>query len=200
MKQEINFYTEILRIRNIPLSFHVMKNFIYGLFIFMIISTIILGIIQLKNERDLQELEKKQSNTLNQLQSQESKITSKIDRDQVISQLEINEKLYEKNKQVLNELELMTKSGSDGFSKYLISLSKSVPQGLWLTKIEFINAGKNFSLHGKSIEPSLVTTFVGFLNKEPSFRGKVLNLFDMVYNKTDAVLEFTIKTGTENTL
>ncbi len=199
MKQDINFYTEILRIRNIPLSFHVMKNFIYGLFIFMIASTIILGIIQLKNEHDLQTLEKKQSNTLNQLQSQESKITPKVDRDQIVSQLEINDKLYEKNKKVLDDIERITQSGSEGFSKYLISLSDSVPKGLWLTKIEFMNAGKNFSLYGKAIEPSLVTRFISFLNKEPTFHGKVLDLFDMVYNKTDSVLDFTIKTGTENT-
>jgi len=198
MKQQINFYIEILRIRNIPLSFHVMKNFVYGLFLFMIVSTIILGIIQLKNEKDLKDLEKKQLNTFTQLQSQESKITSRTDRDQIATQLEINERLYEKNKAVFEELSQLLNSRSEGFSKYLISLSKSVPRGLWLTKIELSDSGKHFSLYGKAIEARLVTTFISSLNNEPPFKGKVLNIFDIVYNKADSVLEFKIQTGTDN--
>jgi Tfp pilus assembly protein PilN len=198
MNQTINFYTEILRIRNIPLSFHVMKNFVYGLCLFMLISTVILGIIQLKNEKDLKDLEKQQLNTFSKLQSQESKVTSKTNRDQIIAQLEINDKLYEKNKEVLEELDQVFKSGSEGFSKYLISLSKSIPRGLWLTKIELLDSGKRFSLSGKALEAKLVTAFISSLNKEPAFKGKVLNIFDIVYNKTDSVLEFRIQTGTEN--
>lgn len=198
MNQQINFYTEILRVRNIPMSFHVMKNFIYGLFLFMIVSTIILGIIQLKNEKDLKNLEKQQLNTFTKLQSQESKVTSKMDRDQIVAKLETNDKLYEKNKKVLDELEQVMKYGSGGFSVYLLSLSKSVPRGLWLTKIELSDSGKHFSLQGKAIEANLITTFISSLNKEPSFKGKILNLFDVTYNKTDSVLEFKIQTGTEN--
>lgn len=198
MRQQINFYTDIIKVRNIPLSFYVIKNFIYGLFLFITIATIILGIIQLKNERDLKNLEKEQLNIFSKLQSQESKITSKGDREQIIAQLEMNEKLYEKNKKILKELNELIKSGSVGFSKYLISLSKSVPSGLWLTKIEFSDSGKRFSLFGKAIQPALVTTFISSLNKEPVFEGKVLNIFDIVYNKSDHVLEFKIQTEMGN--
>lgn len=199
MKQEINFYTEILRIRNIPISFDVMKNFIYGLFLFMIVSTIILGIIQIKNERDLKELEKQQLNTFSQLQTQESKITSKSDREQIITQLEITNKLYEKNKRVLEELEYIMQSGSKGFSPYLLSLSNSVPKGVWLTAIEVSDSGKRFSLTGKTVEAKLVTNFISELKKESPFSGKALNILNLMYNKTDGTLDFKIQTGTEVT-
>lgn len=198
MKQQINFYTEILRIRNIPLSFHTMKNFIYGLFLFMLVSTLILGIIQFKNEHDLRELEKKQLSTTSQLKTQASKITSRQDREQIISQLEVTEKLYEKNKKTLQALDDILQTGSEGFSKYLMSLSRSVPKGLWLSKIELSDAGRQFSLYGKTTHANLVTDFLSALSKETPFSGKVLKIFDIDYNKTEEILEFKIKTGIEN--
>ncbi|MEY3182524.1 MAG: hypothetical protein RLZ35_509 [Pseudomonadota bacterium] len=199
MNQQINFYNQILKTRNIPLSFNVMKIFIYGLMIFMAAATFSLIVIQIKNERDLKHLEAKQQNTFSQLQSQESKLTSKNDREKIITQIESTNQSYEKNKKTLQELENLLNSGTEGFSKALISLSKSVPRGLWLTKIELNDSGKTFSLIGKTIEAKLVTEFISALKKESSFKGKILEIFDISYNKTDNALDFKIQTGKPRT-
>jgi Tfp pilus assembly protein PilN len=199
MTQKINFYTDILRQRNIPLSFRTMKHFTYVLLIFMFFVTLILVIKQLKTKHDLKSLEKIRLSSSSQLKSQESKITPRQEREQIVSQLEITEKSYDKNKQTLELLDKLIAVESEGFSKYLTSLSRSVPSGLWLTKIELFNSGRQFSLRGKTMQPNLITDFIESLRKEEPFSGKILRLLDMTYNKEEGSSEFTIQTETQKT-
>jgi len=194
MIQQINFYKEIVRKRSIPLSFSTMKNFVYGLCFFMLSVTVILMIMQYMSERSLKKLEDKQQQMTSKLQSKSSEMIPKESRDQIMAELKDVEDLYEKNQKILKDLTSMENKGSSGFSSYLLDLAHTVPKGLWLTKMKFIQGGAQFSLDGKTIQPELLTTFISHLHDTDSFSGKTLNVVDLETNESDPFLSFKIET------
>jgi len=193
MRQTINLYQFILDQRNLPLSFRTMLSVFYGFLLLLLFISGILLLIHLKNIHDLKKLEEKQSLASRALQTKSSKVIPKQTREQIQSSLAQQEKIKTQNERTLDQFKNVFNKTQQGFSEKLISLAKSAPTGLWLTRIEFLSEGDFFSFSGKTIDPFLITDFIDALSEESTFSGKSFQIFSAKLDPKENVTEFTLK-------
>jgi MSHA biogenesis protein MshI len=67
-------------------------------------------------------------------------------------------------------------SGSSGFSEQLMALSRQHQEGLWLTRIELSNGGRDMALTGKVTDPALLPQYIQRLSVEPVFAGQAFRV------------------------
>lgn len=84
---------------------------------------------------------------------------------QQVNQLEKQKSLSPTEMKVQKEFLL-----PQSFSHYMIGLAQGVPKGLWLTDIEIDQGLRKFRLEGYSLSKKMITEFLRFLGKTPSFR------------------------------
>lgn len=78
------------------------------------------------------------------------------------------------------------------FSTYLKALSESVPEGLWLTTFNINEDVQDFSIHGYSLTPLLVSNLIEKLQNHIAFSGVIFDLFFLKKMEDGAYLEFEI--------
>lgn len=84
-----------------------------------------------------------------------------------------------------------------GFSNYLNTLAKIVPEGLWIKKLSIDQAKKTATINGYIVKPVDVSILLQALQKSPAFSKTVFNLFYIkdvpVQNYTEFSLTNEIK-------
>lgn len=110
-----------------------------------------------------------------------------------IDLLNIKDKL--KHKQALkNKLDEESNNISTSFYKRFSALSKQDIKGLWLTKISFLDKGKNLVLIGNAQNPELVSKYIQKLSDESIFSGLTFELLqiDNINKKRNGIIRFII--------
>ena len=74
--------------------------------------------------------------------------------------------------------------GSSGFSEQLIALSRQHQQGLWLTRIELSDGGRDMALTGKATDPALLPQYIQRLSMEPVFTGQAFKVLRLAAEKS----------------
>lgn len=74
-------------------------------------------------------------------------------------------------------LKQRTLGTTDGYSNYLVALSRQHVPGLWLTAVSIGNAGKSVVLEGRSLRPDLVPRFLQQLSSEKVLAGTSFQVF-----------------------
>jgi len=80
---------------------------------------------------------------------------------------------------VLNAMSGKTLGNSAGFSAQLAALGRRHPDGLWLQGLRIGDGGKEVTIRGRALSPSLVPLFIGALQAEPAFAGVSFERFEM---------------------
>jgi Tfp pilus assembly protein PilN len=78
------------------------------------------------------------------------------------------------------------------FSKFMKTLSVTVPEGLWLTEINIDQDAEDISLKGYSLRPIFVSVFLEELQKSTVFTGIVFDLFYVKKIKDKNYIQFEI--------
>lgn len=82
----------------------------------------------------------------------------------------------EAERQALHEAEGFLASGeigtTQGYAEYFRAFARSRVDGLWLTGVNVVGAGKQISLQGKVAQPALVPKYIAALGKERILNGK----------------------------
>ncbi len=81
----------------------------------------------------------------------------------------------------------------EGFLKYLVALSQTVPQGLWITKIDIDLIQKTFVIEGKSLNAKLIPLFIEELNKNKALDKINFKIKDMKHDDKENILKFSIE-------
>jgi len=79
-----------------------------------------------------------------------------------------------------------------GFSRYLMSLAKKVPAGVWLNQIVIDQRLVSTLLRGGSIQVQLIPRLMGQLKEAEGFKGQLLNIFDLSKQAQSNVISFSI--------
>ncbi len=73
---------------------------------------------------------------------------------------------------MFRELEKLQKGQSIGFAKYLHALSKYDIDGIWLSKFEFLNEGRDVFLEGTANDVALIPVLISKIGEDSTFQGK----------------------------
>lgn len=88
--------------------------------------------------------------------------------------------------QIFDILQTGEIGNTDGYSAYLRAFSHQITDGLWLTGLVIHGAGNEIALHGRTLRPELVPSYIGRLTKEPVMHGKSFAALDMQLPRADA--------------
>lgn len=82
----------------------------------------------------------------------------------------------EADKQALQDAEGFLAGGelgtTRGYAEYFRAFARSRVEGLWLTGIDLVGAGRQIGLQGKVTQPALVPRYIAALGKESILNGK----------------------------
>lgn len=61
---------------------------------------------------------------------------------------------------------------TNGYADYFRAFARQIVDGVWLTDISILGAGAEIGLHGRTLDPELVPTYISRLKNEPVMQGK----------------------------
>lgn len=180
MKQQINLYQPIFRRQKKVFSALAMLQ--VCAFMLMVFTTIYFyGQFKLQPLQD-------QLVRLNQdmalLNSQLSKLESRqqVDSKNRLLENEIARLSVEltKRRQVQSILSTRELGNTKGLSGYLEAFARQHVQGIWLTRINIANGGRNLGFHGKTRSSELVPVYIARLSGEELLNGMSFNVMELV--------------------
>ena len=139
-----------------------------------------LKIDQLKQiEQQISQQEKQHQNMLAQL----SKLAAASNNNQKTAVKEID--IIGKEEELIARRELLStltggKHGStEGFSDYLLALSRQHVNGAWITGLSVQQGGTKLAIAGSSLKPELAPVYLQNLSNEKVFSGKTFGVMEL---------------------
>lgn len=86
---------------------------------------------------------------------------------------------------------------TEGYSGPLRALARRTMEGVWLTRIEFADAGGELSLAGRAARPELVPAYLERLRAEEALRGNTFSRLEVKRADKAPHVEFTLSSGEE---
>ena len=100
---------------------------------------------------------------------------------------------------VINELEDVSKTYTQGFSAYLAGFARHPVNGLWLTGFRISADSGEMQISGSTIHAENVPVFLQQLAAEDAFAGREFHTFRMVRPERDSEqVDFAIQTRTQD--
>ena len=121
-----------------------------------------------------------------QLAAVNSQIAAHKANDEMAQQLDNTRSQLNSREETLQALSKVSIEPGKGFASYLRGFARQSVSGVWLTGVN-IGPGTELSIHGRSLNQSLIAEYVNRLSKEPAFSGHAFAQVDMgqVVDKKD---------------
>lgn len=100
-----------------------------------------------------------------------------------------------KNTQALQAFEGGAVGRTEGYSELLRALARRSIEGVWLTRIEFSDAGGQLSLAGRAARAELVPAYLERLRAEQAFREQSFSRLEVTRPPSVPFVEFTLSSG-----
>ena len=84
---------------------------------------------------------------------------------------------------------------TEGYSALLRALARRSMEGVWLTRIDFAEAGGEISLAGRAARPELVPAYLERLRGEEALRGQTFSRLELTRPASTPFVEFTLSSG-----
>ena len=188
--QQINLYQERLKKQKLLISFNNSLIASVCLIIFFVVMqshaqyTIFLS---QKNIKELNQELTAKTKKLEKFKQQLPKIQQDLSLDSKLATLE--EKLIHKQK-ILDTLSGKKLGNTQGFSQQFEGLAKQTIDGLWLTKLHFLEGGTILDFQGRTNNPSLVPRYLLALSTERVFKGTEFHSFMLHKQPEQPLLDF----------
>ena len=180
MKQQVNLLQSESEVNRVSLS---LDNLLLG----AIMLIVVLGALYWFEDRSVGVLEKDISTLESQVAARNktiSTINQSLKDDEPIKglsdSLEGLKKELEDRRQSVARLQNINQSGSTGFSQYFESLSKNIPDGVWLMEFSLFDGGEGFEFKGQTTDGRLVMGFLEGLSKDDFFENKNFSTLEVV--------------------
>ncbi len=105
-----------------------------------------------------------------ELASLNARISSHAPDSALGRQIEITRSQFRSREETLAALGTISIEPGKGFAEYLRGFARQTVRGVWLTGVS-IGPGKELSIHGRTLNQSLVSEYVNRLGREPAFAG-----------------------------
>lgn len=192
VKQSINLY--LPRFQPAQLPAEVKKLFmVLAVTIFLSLLSVAIGAAYAsyyKGQREVSEQKKVQLST--QLEKIISQVPDKTPDKNLIEKLNKKENLLIKKQKVIAYLYRDTINEGESFTSLISQLSRQKIDGVWLSKIEILNKGKDVQLYGYAKYPNSVSSYLEMLSNQPSYQGRGFKRIEI--KKLERWSEFYIST------
>ena len=171
MSQQVNLFNPLFRPKGF--SFTSAKAMLYA----MGIAVAAVAVASVYEDYTLREVAARAQATEamhKEATSKLSQLTNEVAQQKPNAQIEADIAALETQLKGRQEIVETLRSGAvgntSGFSEYMRAFSRQTVTGLWLTGFEF--DGNDLVLHGRTVNPELVASFLKQLNREQSLQGR----------------------------
>lgn len=189
--QQVNLYLEEFKEKRVPFSAETWVFFTFGTLMFCFIATVVVFIMYVSSAEHISHAKKALADsTLAFEQAQQEYKIIEIDA-RLLSRIESMKKRRSQNKQLLKYLTKRNIHRSQqSFAAMLTALTRIQEPGLWLTEVQFDQAGDGLSLTGFAQNPESVPSYIKKLGKKEAFAGMQFKVFDL--KRQQGQLAFTL--------
>lgn len=176
MSQQINLLDPSLRPRRDWLRFNIVAPAALSCMMLVAVASVLLR----TEQRGLQIQEAAGSAQLKATQERVQAIAKSIGQQASDPRLVAESEMIASGiNQRLEVLDLLEKGRDPGlrFSEALRGLARQSMDGLWLTA--FATGGDNLEIHGRMLDPALLSIYIRHLNAEPAFQGRRFDALDV---------------------
>jgi len=186
INQKVNLYQK---------QFHPEKEKLtlaHGLIAFLLVIASFAGISWMKIEK-LKRIEQQISQQEKQHQTmlaQLSKLAaaSNNNKKEAVKETDIETKEQElrSRRELLTSLTDGKHGSTEGFSDYLLALSRQHVNGTWITGLSVQNGGEKLAIAGSCLKPELAPVYLQKLSDEKIFTGKTFGVMELVRQETES--------------
>ncbi|MAF84329.1 MAG: hypothetical protein QGH93_03805 [Gammaproteobacteria bacterium] len=179
MYQQINFYQDEFRAtEQIFCATTLLKTCAAALLVMLLTS--VLAIQEMSSvERELEIVRNQDVAAAAQLHKLQPAIAAVSGKRTWVEQLDDATRLLAEKEQVLKLVLGSTLGNTQGFSRYLSSLTRQDTDGLWLTQISLSALGDKTRLEGQALRAELVPAYLQTLADEPPFATQRFQQFQI---------------------
>lgn len=171
-KQSINLYLPQFRPPQLsPAIILLIKVSVVG-FISLLILVGLLFFGKLYLGSQLQQAKIEQAELNQELVNVIAQLPNMIVDKNLLMKIEREEKLLAKQKRVISFLHQDSISDSSSFTPLVEQLSQQNIKGIWLSKFEVINRGKDIQLFGYAKTPDRVSDYLNMLGTQSAYQGR----------------------------
>lgn len=189
MKQNINFLKS-LQLKKSWFSFERMVFILGGILAIFFLISLYLGVSQWRASRSLKLSEYQLDTVQKQYQSLVEKYPLLAGDKPLIEQLTAFEEKLREQRQAFQNLTHAT--FRQGFSTFMLTLSKDMPPSMWLTHIDIDQDNGDIRLKGATLSAERISDLIAALGRSKAFSQVVFNLFYVKKIPNKAYLSFAI--------
>lgn len=97
--------------------------------------------------------------------------------------IETKEQELRSRRELLTNLTDGKHGSTEGFSDYLLALSRQHVNGTWITGLSVKNGGEKLAIAGSSLKPELAPIYLQKLSDEKIFSGKTFGVMELVHQE-----------------
>lgn len=193
MNQAVNLYTEDMRPRRDPLSLNRVAGFALGAFAVIVFAGFYTS-WQASLAVDARLLAEARVESLrNQVTTASERLAARTEDPALQAELERLSAAIRGRDELVQRVEQLAARSVEGFSSYLVGLSRQAVEGVWLTALEVDREYNSLALEGLTEDGSLVPLYLEQLRAEPAFAGRRFSHFGLERPEEDAqILHFRV--------
>lgn len=173
VKQHINLYLPRFRPEQLSAAMQLLVKSTAVVFIVLLTVSVLLISTRLILRSQLEQSKQDQEVLNSELNHVLSQMPNMSIDNTLVEKVEKNKQLLKKKKRVVSFLRQDSINDKASFTPLVEQLSQQAVEGVWLSKFEVINYGKDIQLFGYAKTPDKVSKYLTMLGEKEAYQGRV---------------------------
>lgn len=173
VKQHINLYLPRFRPEQLSAAMQLLVKSTAVVFIVLLTVSVLLISTRLILRSQLEQSKQDQEVLNSELNHVLSQMPNMSIDNTLVEKVEKNKQLLKKQKRVVSFLRQDSINDKASFTPLVEQLSQQAVEGVWLSKFEVINYGKDIQLFGYAKTPDKVSKYLTMLGEKEAYQGRV---------------------------
>jgi hypothetical protein len=173
VKQHINLYLPRFRPEQLSAAMQLLVKSTVVVFILLFTVSVLLTSSRFILQSQLEQSKEEQIILTAELDNALAQMPNMSIDNTLLGKIERNKQLLKKQKRVVSFLRQDSINDKASFTPLVEQLSQQTVEGVWLSKFEVINYGKDIQLFGYAKTPDKVSKYLTMLGEKDAYQGRV---------------------------
>jgi hypothetical protein len=173
VKQQINLYLPRFRPEQLSAAMQLLVKSLAAALVFLLLVSIILMSSRMILQSQLEQSKQDQLMLTAELDGALAKMPNLMVDNILLEKIENQKELLKKQKRVISFLRQDSINDKASFTPLVEQLSQQSVEGVWLSRFEVINYGKDIQLFGYAKTPDKVSKYLSMLGENEAYQGRV---------------------------
>jgi hypothetical protein len=183
VKQQINLYLPRFRPEQLSAAMQLLVKSLAGALVFLLLVSILLMSSRLILQSQLEQSKQDQLMLTAELDGALAQMPNLSVDNTLLEKIENQKELLKKQKRVISFLRQDSINDKASFTPLVEQLSQQSVEGVWLSRFEVNNYGKDIQLYGYAKTPDKVSKYLSMLGENEAYQGRVFKQIEVKRGK-----------------